>query len=182
MSQFRDFFHFIETKNRFAKKYGYFECRCICPGGIGLWAAFWTLGEGMFAPPTGSAANGCEIDMFESPNFSAKTRFMRDGVNQATGYDGYDGVISKGVVLGKYAGKNIYTQFNTYGLEWNENEIIFYINGVESLRTSFQKGVSRVPEYVILTLCLPVEFPEENAGVTTDFVVDYVKIYQKDAA
>jgi len=67
-------------------------------------------------------------------------------------------------------------------MEWTENEYIFYINGVESLRTSFQKGVSRVPEYVILTLCLPVEFPEENAGVTTDFVVDYVKIYQKDAA
>lgn len=188
----------IETKNKYEKQYGYFECRCICPGGIGLWAAFWTLGDGMFAPPTGSAANGCEIDMFESPNFSAKTPWMRDGVNQATGYDGYDGVISKGVVLGKYAGKNIYTEFNTYGLEWNENEIIFYINGVETDRLT-GVWVPQVEQYLLLSVEVagqtqelgiggqPVPFLREKDNITLndssifplDFIVDYVRVYDR---
>ena len=37
--------------------------------------------------------------------------------------------------------KNMYTEFNTYGLLWTENEYVFYINGYESWRTSF--GVSQ---------------------------------------
>lgn len=52
---------------------------------------------------------------------------------------------------------NPYEEFNTYGLEWNEDEYIFYINGVETFRTSFG-GVSQNPEYVILS----VEMRGEN--------------------
>ena len=72
---------------------------------------------------------------------------------------------------------NPYTQFNTYGLEWNEKEYIFYINGVESVRTSWQKGVSRAPEYIIISEELPNLFTEQP-GFTTEFVVDYVRVYQ----
>ena len=188
----------VSTQHRFEKQYGYFECRCICPGGVGLWAAFWTLSEGMFEPPTGSAANGCEIDMFESPSFSANTKRKRDGVNQATGYDGYDGIISKGVILGNYAGKNIYTEYNTFGLEWNEHEIIFYINGVETDRLTGE-WVPQVPQYLLLSVEVagetkeigvggqPLPFLREKDNIEkndpaifpVDFIVDYVRVYDR---
>lgn len=188
----------VETKGLYEKKYGYFECRCICPGGIGLWAAFWTLGEGMFEQPTGSAANGCEIDMFESSGFAKKSKFARDGVNQATGYDGYDGEISKGVIIGSYAGKNIFTEFNTFGLEWNENEIIWYINGVETDRLSGE-WVPKAEQFLLLSVEVagrtsetgiggePVPNLNENDNISQndsdifplDFIVDYVRVYDK---
>ena len=82
---------------------------------------------------------------------------------------------------------NPYEKFNTYGLEWNEKEYIFYVNGIKTGRSSFG-GASMVPEFLILS----VEVGEENAisgaswaeGVlapgceTTDFIVDYVRAYQ----
>ena len=31
----------IVTRDKYAQKYGYFECRCVLPAGCGLWSAFW---------------------------------------------------------------------------------------------------------------------------------------------
>ncbi len=187
----------ISTKGLFEQQYGYFECRCICPPAKGLWAAFWLLGDGMFETPTGSAANGCEIDLFESGFFGSDNKRKVDGVNQATGFDGY-GKGSSGVVLGHYKGKNIYTEFNTYGLEWNEDEIIFYINGVETDRLT-GKWVPKAKEYLLLSVEVAgtngetgiggdgLPFAEDNKNINNndpsifpvDFVVDYVRVYER---
>ncbi|MCR5485462.1 MAG: glycoside hydrolase family 16 protein [Clostridiales bacterium] len=187
----------ISTKGLFEQQYGYFECKCICPGAKGLWAAFWMLSEGMFEPPTGSAANGCEIDLFESGFFGAKQKYRRNIVNQATGFDGY-GEGSSGVIVGHYQGKNIYTEYNTYGLEWSKDELIFYINGVETDRLS-GKWVPQVKEYLLLSVEVAgtngetgiggdgLPFAEENKNINNndmsifpiDFIVDYVRVYQR---
>ena len=80
------------------------------------------MSDGMSNPPDGSAADGCEIDIFESFNYNQGAR--HDAISHAVHYDGYgDGLTS--VLVGVYKGKNIYTEYNTYGLEWNENELIF---------------------------------------------------------
>lgn len=60
---------------------------------------------------------------------------------------------------------------------WTEDEYIFYINGVETARSTFSKGVSEVPEYVRISLNLP-KTSTLKAGQTTQFKVDYVKIWQ----
>jgi len=188
----------VSTKNLFEQKYGYFEVSCICPGANGLWAAFWTLSEGMFAEPTGNAAKGCEIDMFESGFHGAKNKAMRDAVNQAAGFDGYTQGVSSGQILGHYTGENIYSQFNTFGLEWNENEIIWYINGVETDRMT-GKWVPQAAQYLLLSVEVAgndgnpgvggdgVPFEDENGSIESndpaifplDFIVDYVRVYER---
>ncbi len=188
----------ISSKNLFEKKYGYYEVRCICPGGNGLWAAFWMLSEGMFEPPTGNAANGCEIDIFESGFHGASKKKLRNAVNQAAGFDGYTSGISQGQILGHYLGENIYKQYNTYGLEWNENEIIWYINGVETDRMT-GKWVPQVAQYLLLSVEVAgndgnpgvggdgVPFEDENGSIESndpsifplDFIVDYVRVYDR---
>lgn len=80
--------------------------------------------------------------------------------------------------LGSYKVKNPYTTYNTYGLEWTPEYYIFYINGVEATRSAFKDGVSQAPEYVILSEELP-NLITSQPGFSTEFVVDYVKIYQK---
>ena len=81
-----------------------------------------------------------------------------------------------------------YEEYNTYGVEWNENEYIFYINGVETGRTDFG-GPSQVPEYMIVNCNVngTEGFPLNgwvgdaltfDSEAPTDFVVDYVRAYQ----
>lgn len=166
----------IRTIKEFVR--GYFEVRCIASEGGGLWSAFWMNSRGMeSAEISNGGIGGAEIDIFEANNYNGNI-FNRNSVTHAVHVGGYgDGLRSENE--GSFKTPKPYSQYNTYGMEWNENEYIFYINGVESLRTSFQKGVSQAPEYAILTLCVPVEFPEQDAGVSTEFIVDYVKIYQK---
>ncbi|HZJ78290.1 MAG TPA: glycoside hydrolase family 16 protein [Clostridia bacterium] len=155
---------------------GYFEVKCICSKGGGFWSAFWLNSTGMAsAELSNGGLGGAEIDIFEAPNY--KNTFGKDSVALNVHVGGYgDGLQSAG--LGSYYGKNIYAEYNTYGFEWTEEEYIFYINGVEADRNSFKDGVSQVGEYIILSLCPPNEFSEEP-GFATDFIIDYVRVYQK---
>ena len=66
-------------------------------------------------------------------------------------------------------------------MKWTEDEYIFYINGVETARTSFGNGTSQVEEEVRVSLEVPdAEFlePLDKETYHSEFVVDYVRIYQ----
>ena len=155
---------------------GYFECRCIASEGGNFWSAFWLNSPGMAsAEASNGGIGGAEIDIFEAFNYKNKMNYNSVSLNVHVGGYG-DGLRSEN--LGSYKVPNPYTQFNTYGLEWTENEYIFYINGVEAVRSTFKDGVSKGLEYAILSLELPKEFSEQP-GFSTDFLVDYVKVYQK---
>ncbi len=170
----------------YTQRYGYYECRCILPRGEGIWAAFWLV-----CPSVGSVGNGgtdgAELDIFESP-------FYADCINNKVymniHYDGY-GEDHTYEGEGRFYVNNPYEEFNTYGMEWNEDGYIFYINGVEACRTDFG-GASQVEEFMVLS----VEMESDDdawTGVPTkrvinskinpevfpsSFVVDYVRAYQ----
>ena len=136
---------------------GYFEIRCIVSKGGGFWSAYWLNSRGMeSAEASNGGIGGAEIDIFESGN-SESNIFNRNSVSHAVHVGGYgDGLRSENE--GSFKVPKPYTQYNTYGMEWNEDEYIFYINGVESTRTAWQSGVSQAPEYVIISEELPDEF------------------------
>ena len=179
----------ISTINLYEQKFGYFEVRCKLPAAYGLWSAFWMM-NGEVENVDGSGQDGTEVDIFES--FYYKDHWWgNDCVVSGIHYDGY-GEGHKGDSIGKtFIENDPYTEYNTYGLEWNEKEYIFYLNGVETGRLS-TGGVSQNPEYLLLT----VEFSGENGVASGDrhgagkisktpdknwpaeFVVDYVRCYQ----
>ena len=174
----------IDTNGLYLQKYGYFEVRCILPKGNGLWSAFWMLCDGM-GNVDGGGTDGAEIDIFEAPFYGAKhPRQVSSNIH----IDGYGADLkSKNVCEPYVLFNNPYEEFNTYGLEWNENEYIFYVNGIETGRSSFG-GASQVPEYLILS----VEVGGADAVTgqswggstlqtgdeTSDFIIDYVRAYQ----
>lgn len=175
----------IDTSRSYEQQYGYFECRCILPKGTGLWSAFW-----MFCSGVGKLDHdgelGAEIDIYESPYYHLGGV---DGSSVASNIhiNGYgEEHRTKSVCHSRVTANNPYEEFNTYGLEWNEKEYIFYINGVEAGRTRF--GVSEVPEWMILSVEVDGANGEpadgwsgaavDTANPPTDFVVDYVRAYQ----
>lgn len=166
-----------DAPNGFSQKYGYFECRCILPKGADIWSAFWLMNEGVYQE-NGTGTDGTEIDIYESDCYGD---FFENCVSSNLHYDGY-GDAHQAMGARNFFASNPYEEFNTYGLEWNEDEYIFYINGVETFRTSYG-GVSQNEEYLILS----VEMKGENGvpsgrenvwGEETQLVVDYVKVYQ----
>lgn len=176
------------TTGLFEQTYGYFEVRCILPKGTGMWSAFWMLPQDFSNTVGNGGTDGAELDVFESPNYRYK---LSDNVNVVTTNIHIDGYgkeeQSKGVATPFIEENDPYETYNTYGVEWNEKEYIFYINGVETGRTDFG-GTSRVPEYILLTT--EIGGAKGVAGASwagdpispdaqpTDFIVDYVRAYQ----
>lgn len=180
-------------------KYGYFEVSCKAPAAEGLWSAFWLQSNSMANNLyTENGKTGAEIDIMESPYYNDPTLpsdKYRNTTLHTIHVDGYGEQHSSTNSKYMKVQKNMYAEFNTYGLLWTEKEYIFYINGYESWRTSF--GVSQVPEFLWLSVEIAGESGSGNpsnpnnqftwAGEITnnpssampaDFVIDYVKVYQ----
>ncbi len=179
----------LTTRDKFEQCYGYYEVRCILPAGTGLWSSFWMMNEGVYNID-GTGNDGTEVDIFESMNYKDHW-WGCDSVIGGIYFDGY-GAEKQSDSIGKHLiENNPYEEYNTYGLEWNENEYIYYINGCEVGRIT-KGGVSDNPEYLLLSVEIAGEngiadadrhgtgkithTPEENWPV--EFKVDYVRCYQ----
>lgn len=160
---------------------GYYEIRCKCNPGEQFWSAFWIQGDNPYDHYLSQGGvNSAEIDIFEA--MSWKNTFYKNAVTSTIHCNGWDDDIENidSRCLGEFkVGNDIYNEYNTYGLEWTEDEYIFYINGVESARSSFGNGVSQLPEQLIVSLEIPGEEIKFDKDYKTEFVVDYVRIYQK---
>ncbi len=180
----------VDTRGLFEPVYGYFEARCILPKGVGMWSAFWMIANSRawangYGEIQGSGVDGAEIDVFESAFYESENpRRVSSNIH----YDGYGEWHRSTNVCEPYLFFNDpYESFNTYGLEWNEEGYIFYVNGIETGRSDFG-GASQTPEYLILS----VEVGGNNAvpaadwtggpitpeSETSDFVIDYVRAYR----
>jgi hypothetical protein len=164
----------IKLKERY--KQGYFEIKCKVNKGHGYWSAFWIQANSPYtASISQGGIGGAELDIFESGCHSEGK--SHNSVTHAIHCAGVDGVQEgfQSANLGKFYVDEPYTKYNTYGLKWTEDEYIFYINGVETVRSTFGNGVSRVPEDVIVSLEIPDEgeldgFDKET--FQTEMIVD----------
>jgi hypothetical protein len=162
----------INTKGKYERRFGYFECRVKFPKEPGHWPAFWLNGEGV-----GGATNkepggrdGTEIDIFEKP--------YRDGrINHALHWDGYKAKATKHLmeVPGLQEG------WHTVGVNWKPDEYVFYLDGKETWRTG-AGGVSQVKTHILLT--------EEigtwagwigMANLPDETLFDYVRVYDLES-
>ncbi len=179
----------ITTQGKYEQLYGYFEVRCILPAATGMWSAFWMMND-QVVNVDGSGQDGTEVDVFES--FYYKDYWWgNDCITTGIIYDGYGKEIQNASIGKVFIEKDPYSEYNTYGVEWNKDEYIFYINGVETGRLS-AGGVSQNPEYLLLSCEFAGEngiqhsdrhgtgkielTPEENWPA--EFKVDYVRCYQ----
>ena len=177
--------------------YGYYEIRCKCSAGGGLWSAFWLMGRNPYnAEYSKGGTFSAEIDIFEALRWGHKD--WGNAVTQTIHCAGVEGWYEGLYIdrdndtssdlgnfdtreLGLYNGNDIYNEYNTYGLLWTEDEYIFYINGVETCRTSFGNGTASDTHEVRVSL--EVCDADQLAALDKDtyygeFVVDYVRIYQ----
>lgn len=160
----------LSTEGKFMTTYGYFEAKVYMPREKGLWAAFWLQSTTKGREIDNVADSGAEIDIFEYLGNRKKK------VQHALHWNGYDRqyLQSRSKVL---RNRTLKKGWHTFGLLWTENEYVFYVNGLETWRTS--EAISKRSQYIILS----VEIGDwagkiKKADLPVDFVVDYVRVYK----
>jgi beta-glucanase (GH16 family) len=110
----------IESQGKLTFQYGKIEVRMKIPRGKGTWPAFWMLGENLFDAGIGWPKCG-EIDIMEhGQDFN--------NVGSAIHTEKYNHTIGT-QLTGTYLIDDYDTDFHTYGFEWSENKLRFYVDG-----------------------------------------------------
>ena len=171
----------------FVTKYGKIEARIKLPAGTGLWPAFWMMpADNVY----GSWPLSGEIDIME-----ARGRLLNE-VN-GTIHFGEKRPFNRSLG-GSYTlpSTTDITDYHVYGVEWKENLIIWYVDGVEFYRTSnwytmTDGTVAEYPApfnqefYLILNLAVGGDYDSGRTPSSSDLPgtmeVDYVRVYHNNA-
>lgn len=167
----------IKTQGKFEFQYGKVEMRAKLPKGQGIWPAFWMLGNDIGSvrwPDCG------EIDIMEHIGRQSDRIFGTLHGPQYSGSGGLQGSVA-------YKG-DLYSQFHTYTVEWDEFSIVWYFDGQEYHKIVKDKlpGNWRWPFdkkfFILVNLAVGGQWPQ-NPDDTTEFpqtyMIDYIRVYQK---
>ncbi len=158
----------LGTQGIFETTYGYFECRARMNQQIGPHVAFWLQAQTM-SQVGDPAMNGTEIDIFE---YHRKTP---DIVYHNLHWNGYGA--DHQTIGAKTTNPSVKAGYHFFGLEWNKNEYVFYVDGIETWRTS--TAVSQRSEYLILSSELTGWGGDPALGNFPDEVIfDHVRVFQ----
>ena len=178
----------ISTQNLKTFTYGRFEVRAKVPNGQGYLPAFWLMAndENVY----GQWPRCGEIDCME---------VMGQDTNKLYGtiHYGNPHAESQGTYTIKDGEKSFSDDFHTFTCDWEPGKITWYVDGKkyheESNWHSTTEGQGTLtypapfdqPFYIILNLAVGGSWVgnpnEETSFVNNPFVVDYVRVYQKDS-
>lgn len=172
----------------FATTYGRIEARIKCPKGEGIWPAFWLLpvDESIY----GRWAASGELDIME-----AKGRLPQQ-ISGAAHYGWTWPDNTSSTKEFEFEEGTDITDFHLYTLEWEEDEIRWYVDGecYFILKDWFSKNSKGekypegapfdVPFYILLNMAIGGNFDPEANVRNTEFPVqmevDYVRVYHKE--
>ncbi|UFH34308.1 glycoside hydrolase family 16 protein [Flavobacterium acetivorans] len=159
------------------RKYGRIEVKAKLPHGGGIWPAIWMMGTNR--TEVGWPKCG-EIDVME---------FIGNQPKNIYGTIHYPDPIAKGNKSNgnKIIAENLDSDFHVYAIEWNEQTIDIYFNDNKYHSFSIDtagEGVDnpfRKPFYLLLNLAMGANWPGpiDDTILPQQFLVDYVRVYQK---
>ena len=172
---------FINTKDKHYWKYGYFEARMKLPKSDSMWPAFWMSPQDSVY---GSHPRSGEIDIMEARGFDP---------THANG-DVHWGISdSDRTHKGKQGSVDDFRDWHTYGLEWSEGKLQWFIDGVlyHTVDNFGAPNATTHPgpfnEAFYIRLCMqvggPYLVPHEDAYQTiaqmpATMEIDHVRVYQ----
>lgn len=165
----------MKTQGNASFTYGRIEARMKLPAFQGSWPAFWMLGESITS--VGWPACG-EIDIMEQINTENKTHGTIHWHN-GSDYASYGGPTSFDVNV---------TDFNVYAIEWDKDNIKWFVNGTHFWTASIANNINSTdefhqPHFLLLNLAIGGNWPGttiDNTAFPAKMVVDYVRVYQKE--
>lgn len=166
------------TDGKFNQAFGYWEARVLLQKDEGHWFGWWLMPFGSSQQVPGGT-DGAEIDIAETPYGKVAPSQIQSAVHWDMGEA--DDAKSRGVNLGTLPPPADQTAFHTLAVWWRSDMYIFYLDGVETWRTTVG-GVCQVPEYAILTDEISnstwvMTDAIENAKLPDRTLIDYVRVF-----
>ena len=165
------------TRGKHSWQYGRFEMRAKIPVGKGMWPAFWTLGIKGNWP-----ANG-EIDIMEyyTGKILANTAWKSN-----TGTTAWD---SKTVPLTDFK-KDWADEFHIWKMDWDAHSIKLYVDNQLLNETDLKETINdfnqkiipfQQPHYLLVNLAVGGDNGGDftAAGLSSKYIIDYIRVYQK---
>ena len=180
----------IRTKQEFIR--GYFEIRCICNETRRFntdrlnpfWSAFWLSTMPPRTPYKAESSlggpGGAEIDVIEALENQGGLPGVESNIHVKGMKKPYLIESTDHPPVFRVNIPDCFTAYHTYALEWTDKVYRFFCDGKMYAETGWGDGVSEVPEHPIISL--EHAFSDEGIPLDTEseFIVDYVRIYQKD--
>lgn len=172
------------THGKFDFQYGKIAARIQVPYGQGIWPAFWMLGSNISENEGGTVdwPKCGEIDIMEKiggtdqkeKEVLGTAHYWNDDLSKWE----YE---SKSKILLK----NLSDDFHVYEVEWNENSLIWRIDGMEYHTMNITDSIFnefRAKFYILLNVAVGGGLPGYPDSTTTfpqSMYVDWVRVYQK---
>lgn len=150
----------IDTRQKFDFQYGTASARIKLPAGIGLWPAFWAMGNGKW-PDVG------EIDIME---FVGESDWVSSAVH-GPGYSGEAGLVNKHFFPN---GKDA-NAWHIYTVEWTAQKLVFKVDETLIYRitrpmTDFFGGWAfDNSKFLILNFALGGIYPFKTNGIQSPY-------------
>ncbi len=181
----------LTTVDRMSFRYGYVEMRAMVPFRAVVWPSFWMQPDKAVM----QADIVSEVDIFE---VFGSSRYLYANLHKwFDGYSGHAVIGQNGNTTGnpsyRFADNTglCYT-YHTYGLEWTEERMSFYVDGDCFYSVSIKEaddfypdrpGMDCFRDYHYLCWNLWMYADEIKEGVlqvpdTVDYRIDYIRLYQ----
>jgi hypothetical protein len=171
--------HSIRMNSRQAWLYGYIEARMKIPTGRGTWPAFWMLPQ----DNTIGWPLGGEIDIVEAVGY------MPNVVHSSVHTRAYNHMVHTEKTASRHV-PTAQTAFHVYAIEWTEDYIHGYVDGVRYFTFDNDKTNNRdtwpfnIPFYLKLNLAWGGNWGAaqgiDNSALPATFEIDYVRVYQRE--
>lgn len=173
----------LRTRGNMDFKWGRVEARMKIPGTSGVWPAFWMLPTGS---PYGGWASSGEIDIMESVNQGTR---VHGTIHHGSNWP------NNASIGGSIAdGNNFVGQFNDYAIEWEPDQIRWYLNGEQYYSVNSSQWFStsapsnaRAPFdhqfHLLLNVAVGGNWPgspNSSAQYPQTLEVDYVRVYRRE--
>ncbi|MFF0278279.1 family 16 glycosylhydrolase [Streptomyces sp. NPDC004330] len=142
--------------------YGYFEAAIRIPAEAGMFPAFWMMPASRFTPP--------ELDIME---FLATTQ----EVSMYVHWREPDGDEER--QSGTYGPVDFPARFHVFGLLWERDRLVWYVDDVERLRVTSPERIPHVPMEVLINLAVGVPKAPPDTVDSARMQVDWVRVWQR---
>jgi len=170
----------MTTEGKFEVKYGKIEIRAKLPTGKGIWTALWMLGSDI--GKVGWPACG-EIDIMEMLGHEVRT------IYGTVHGPGYSGSASIGIAYELPEDVPDFSEdFHTFAIEWDEDEIEWYVDGrlyhvlsKDELEALELEWVFDHPFFLIVNVAVGgywPGYPDETTKFPQRMYIDYIRVYE----
>jgi beta-glucanase (GH16 family) len=171
----------LSTNNKASWTYGHFEMRARIDTRLGMWPAFWTVGQ------SGEWPSGGEIDIMEY--YQDK---MRANIAWGTKKRWKAKWNGKAMPMAEFKDPEWASKFHVWSMDWDEHKIVLSldgqvlntqdlnhtINGNDEARNPFHAA-----QFIIINLAIGGGGGGDPSGTEfpARFEIDYVRVYQPEA-